>query len=136
MRINSVNSVNPNQQRNQNFGMAFKKSGSVTETLLDIFTKEACYVQCLTECLRNVRTNQAGNHFVDLIMDGYGDKKIVIQAQTKSTPKKVLAVLKQDDEAYKDLSQIEAIQQMLKDADSGADDIKGFMAEMKEIEDA
>lgn len=72
MRINNVNSVNQYQQRNQNFGMAFKtKSSFVARLFFKPIAEDDVAVRAVDEALTALTEAQKGNDVTDIVFSLY-----------------------------------------------------------------
>lgn len=134
MRINSVNSVNQNQQKNQNFGMAVKKdSAEVIERIATQFIREGSDIQKFTDCLAKVKQNQKTNSYADIVMQIANTNQIGARVEAKSS-KKTLAYFSQTDSEYDNMSGPDSILKILEDADCEADKFKKFFKETEELD--
>lgn len=139
MRINSVNSVNQNQQRGQNFGMSVKSRYPTIRNIIETkFIREKRDFTSFTELLNKIRQNQQDNPCVDIIMGVVSGDKIIIDVKTKPSSTnqrtKIIEVLTQMDKPYENMSETEAIEQMLKDANIDADKLRTYSQERDTIE--
>lgn len=116
MRINSVNSVNQKQQRNQNFGMAVKTTHpDLVRAFFAPLAEKSVEVTQLASTLERVVGEQASNPNIDVVFlhQNYNDICLGIVRQSDG---KALSIISPWDKAYAETTPVMTKASMLLDA--------------------
>lgn len=133
MRINSVNSVNQNQQRSQNFGMAVRfEHPEIPFKIAEKFDAQG--IAKFNTALAKLTQEQSGNKLTDILFRMVSTVGEMITLDVRRMPDATrLRSIYATDEAYKTLAGPDGIIKMMEDAGALANSYSGLTETAKGI---